>query len=163
MPVGFGACVCGFAYPSLDLFGNVVSSQVLPVRRRDVIQSRSYGMAPRYHGPHYLNNDGCAISDQLIPLPLPPPTTHTHIQGRQGSLCYFNLDHIFPWSRGGRSTCGKGPALKCNLVAMSSISNTAKSNHLFNAIIRVKRPAGQYGSEEGSTAGDLLLVYKVPT
>lgn len=49
-----------------------------------------------------------------------------------GSLCFFNLDHLFPKSRGGYTVAS-------NLVALSYVVNSRKGNAILNGIIRVMK------------------------
>jgi hypothetical protein len=53
-----------------------------------------------------------------------------HPQAFNGALCFFNMDHIFPNSRGGYT-------VQYNLLALSKPSNASKGPHLHNAIIKV--------------------------
>ncbi|KAF5825426.1 hypothetical protein DUNSADRAFT_10179, partial [Dunaliella salina] len=49
-----------------------------------------------------------------------------------GSPAAFSMDHIMPWSKGGRTRAD-------NLMALSEAANSAKSNTLHNFIIQQQR------------------------
>ncbi|GAX82349.1 hypothetical protein CEUSTIGMA_g9778.t1 [Chlamydomonas eustigma] len=64
------------------------------------------------------------------------------------SLCYFNMDHIFPNSRGGYT-------VQHNLMALSTASNTGKGPHIHNAIIKVLR-----NKDSSAVVKDLIVNVK---
>ena len=47
-----------------------------------------------------------------------------------GSLCFFNLDHIFPKTRGGYT-------VDTNLIALSFVVNACKGAAILNGIVKV--------------------------